>query len=151
MRPRIGLAAGTFSTNGVLHTPRYFHTTTVLQNGKVLVSGGDNNISGPLNGAELYDPATGTWAVTGSLSVPREHHTATFLPNGKVLVAGGGGFAELYDETTGTFSKVAGTLGAARFFASATLLPGGKTLITGGYSDTASGLPATPSAWLYQP
>jgi hypothetical protein len=73
------------------------------------------------------------------------------LSNGKVLVAGGGPFAELYDEPTGSFTKVSGSLGAARFFASATLLPDGKALITGGYAESSGGLPATAAAWLYQP
>jgi hypothetical protein len=73
------------------------------------------------------------------------------LPDGRVIVAGGGPFAELYDETAGTFTKVPGSLGAARFFSSATLLPGGKALITGGYAESNGGLPATPEAWLYQP
>jgi len=66
-------------------------------------------------------------------------------------VAGGGAFAELYDETTGTFTKVSGSLGAARFFASATPLSGGRALITGGYAESNGSLPATPAAWIYQP
>src|ERR1039458_3482967 len=82
-------AAGDFLTNSPMHTPRWFQTVTAFPNGKVLVAGGDNNLSGPLSSAELYDPATGTWTVTGSLNTVREHHTATLLPNGKVLVTGG--------------------------------------------------------------
>jgi hypothetical protein len=73
------------------------------------------------------------------------------LSNGRVLVAGGGPFAELFDEITGTFTKVPGSLGAARFFASATPLPGNKALITGGYAESGGNLPATPAAWIYQP
>src|ERR1035441_2492280 len=71
-------AAGSFLTNSPLHTQRYFQSETVLQNGKVLVAGGDNNVSGPLSSAELYDPATGTWTVTGSLSTPREHKATNY-------------------------------------------------------------------------
>src|SRR5215472_18769585 len=70
-------AVGAFSTNGPMHIPRYFHTATVLQNGTVLVAGGDNDTSGPLSSAEIYDPSTGTWTNTGSMSSVREHHTAT--------------------------------------------------------------------------
>jgi hypothetical protein len=100
-------AAGSFLTNSPLHTQRYFQTETVLQNGKVLVAGGDNITSGPLSSAELYDPATGTWTAAGSMTTVREHHTASLLPNGKVLVAGGNDLtfnpvasAELYDPST---------------------------------------------------
>jgi hypothetical protein len=43
---------------GALSTPRTSHTATLLPNGKVLVAGGFN--IGPLETAELYDPARGT-------------------------------------------------------------------------------------------
>src|SRR5581483_8529024 len=125
----------TFNNTGSLATGRYYQTSTVLQNGKVLVAGGYN--SGYLTSAELYDPATGTWTTTGSLSTGRFLHTATLLRNGKVLVAGGrnsSGYvasAELYDPASGTWT-VTGSLITARQIHSATLLPNGKVLIAGG-------------------
>ena len=64
-------AAGSFATNGPLQTPRYFHTTTLLPNGKVLVAGGDNNAGGQLSSAELQGPARGTWTGTGSTNTAR--------------------------------------------------------------------------------
>src|SRR5476651_257874 len=79
-----------FNSTGSLATARYYHTATLLPNGKVLVAGGSGVISsGSLASAELYDPASGTWTATGSLATERHFHTATLLPNGKVLVAGG--------------------------------------------------------------
>ena len=78
---------------GNLNTPRWQHTATRLQDGKVLVVGGVANGDDPLNvldTSELYDPATGTWSVTGHLNRPRVGHTATLLLDGRVLVAGGG-------------------------------------------------------------
>jgi len=48
---------GAWSNTARLNTSRYSHTATLLQNGKVLVAGGDNDLSGTLNSAELYDPA----------------------------------------------------------------------------------------------
>ena len=105
-------APGVWSPTGSLTTARYYHTATLLPNGKVLVAGGYHGTSdGPLASAELYDPATGTWSATGSLGTARIYHTATLLPNGKVLVAGGvassGSLAsaELYDPATGTWSR----------------------------------------------
>src|SRR5207244_841009 len=104
-------------------------------NGKVLVAGGWNTISGYLTSAELYDPASGTWTVTGSLNTARDGHTATLLPNGKVLVAGGVipylSSAELYDPATGSWSTT-GSLITARAGHTATLLPTGKVLVAGG-------------------
>ena len=68
--------------------PQY-HTATLLNNGKVLVTGGVG-ISSNLASAELYDPVTGTWSTTGSMSVARgTYPTVTLLNTGSVLVAGG--------------------------------------------------------------
>src|SRR5262245_21919555 len=74
----------TFGYTGSLSTARSGYTATLLQNGKVLVAGGQDS-SGVLASAELYDPIFGTWTVTGSLSTGRRFHTVTLLPNGKVL------------------------------------------------------------------
>ena len=85
-------AAGTWSATGSLGTARYWHTATLLPNGKILVAGGYTQTfsrSGDLASAELYNPATGTWSATGSLGTARDSHTATLLPNGKILRRGG--------------------------------------------------------------
>ena len=83
-------------------TARFLHTATLLPNGQVLVTGGDDS-HGILWYAELYDPATGLWTATGRMTTDRWYHTATLLPNGEVLAAGGYNFdsgtlgsAELY-------------------------------------------------------
>jgi hypothetical protein len=148
-------ATGKFTSAGQMTVPRHKHAGILLESGKVLVVGGSDNRDwhGEYSSAELYDPANGSFSATGSMSTQRFKLPAgvTLLPNGKVLVAGGGPFAELYDESSGSFTKVTGSLGAARFFASATLLSDGKALITGGYAEFGGGLPATPTAWLYQP
>src|SRR5437762_549573 len=99
-----------FEETGSLNTACYFHTATLLRNGKVLVAGGYGLNGESLTSAELYDPASGTWTATGSLVAARSLHTATLLPNGKVLVAGGynsivGRLAsvELYDPASETW------------------------------------------------
>src|SRR5580692_10088927 len=146
---------GKFSSAGQMSVGRHKHAAILLRSGRVLILGGSDNRDwhGEYASAEIYDPASGTFAVTGAMSTARFKLPAAvaLLSNGKVLVAGGGPFAELYDELTGSFTKVSGSLGAARFFASTTLLPDGKALITGGYAESSGGLPATAAAWLYQP
>jgi hypothetical protein len=81
--------AGTWTTTGSLIAARNEHTATLLSNGKVLITGG-NNGSTYFSSAEIYDPATSTWASAGaSMNTAHDTHTATLLPNGKVLFAGG--------------------------------------------------------------
>ncbi len=148
-------ATGKFTLTGDMSAGRHKHAAILLRSGRVLIVGGSDNRDwhGEYASAEIYDPASGSFSSTGAMSTARFKLPAAvaLLPNGKVLVAGGGPFAELYEEATGTFTKVPGSLGAARFFASVTSLPGGKALIAGGYAESGGSLPATAAAWLYQP
>ena len=145
-------ATGRWAATEALKYGRYQHTATLLQNGKVLVAGG--NGYSPTITAELYDPASGSWATTGALSTSRVQHTATLLPDGRVLAAGGGSTfglpppgpsAELYDPVAGTWTATGG-LNTNRASHTATLLPNGKVLAIGGYN---SGV--LSSAELYDP
>jgi len=64
------------------------HTATLLTAGTVLVVGGlDDN--GPVQSAEVYDPATETWSTLPAPGTPRAAHTAVRMADGRVLVAGG--------------------------------------------------------------
>jgi hypothetical protein len=56
---------GTFSATGSMTTPRDAHTATLLLDGRVLITGGDDRFRHPIASAELYDPTTGTFSPTG--------------------------------------------------------------------------------------
>ncbi len=139
------------------------HTATLLPNGKVLLAGGfvnsvwDYGPSASDNGAGLYDSATGVFSGTGNMTANRGGHTATLLANGKVLIAGGAdqdqtgtglASAELYDPSTGTFTRT-GSMAVGRFLQTATQLQNGKVLIVGGALTSASDPVAT--AEVYDP
>jgi len=120
---------------------RYLHTATLLQNGQVLIAGGDGSNGSQLASAELYNPKTKTFSATGSMAHTRDAATATLLNNGNVLVAGGVqgtgvNTAEIYNPSTGTFSE-AGNMSQGRYAHAATLMPDGSVLITGGYGTSA--------------
>jgi N-acetylneuraminic acid mutarotase len=126
-------------------------TATLLDDGDVLVTGGDAN-GMILSSAELFHPSTnsaspgGSWAFAGSMAAVRTAQTAALLSNGQVLVAGtqtaqnleGYSSAELYDPSSNTWSS-AGTLIEARGRHTAVLLDNGKVLIAGGLNFLATG------------
>lgn len=131
--------AGSWASAGEMAEARFAHTSTLLPDGRVLVTGGlpkaHESIPPPpppLPSAELYDPQTNRWSAAGRLTEGRYGHTATLLPNGKVLVVGAG--AELYDPAAagGTGASTAIT-GAPPFlnFHTATLLPSGPPAACG--------------------
>jgi hypothetical protein len=144
--------SGTFSGAGNMTVARDSHNLTLLNNGKVLIAGGETCTSASscttLNTAELYDPTTGTFTATGALNAGRFNASAVALGSGQVLIAGGfdgSGYpahAELYDPVAGTFTTAAG-LNVPRASATATLLDNGYVLIAGG---TTCSSPSCPIA-----
>src|SRR5687768_582205 len=58
-----------------LASERRGHTATRLQDGRVLVAGGENS-TGALNGTEVFDPAAGTFSAAGNMNSARADHTA---------------------------------------------------------------------------
>jgi len=144
-------SSGTWANTGSMNIPRAGQTSTLLQKGEVLVTGGEN-ATGFLASAELYNPSTGQWVVTGSMATPRINHKATLLQNGEVLVSGGGNStgalstAELYNVSTGQW-KSTGSMSITRTQHSATLLNSGEVLVAGGNNTVGS----VNTAELYDP
>jgi N-acetylneuraminic acid mutarotase len=134
-------STGKFSYTGSMSTARDEHTATLLANGNVMVTGGENTSSVSTTKCELYNPSTKVWASGGNLSTARQEHDAVLLANGNILVSGGNkvtasttsvlSSAELYNATTGAWSKT-GSMTAARVGHSSTLLQSGKVLNAGG-------------------
>ena len=147
-------ASHTFSIVGSMNVARADFTMTLLPNGKVLVTGGFNDIS-LTNTAELFDPTTNTFSLTGAMTIRRAEHTATLLPNGKVLIAGGNSnglvtvaSAEIFDPATNTFTASAQAMSTVRQTHHADVLPNGQVLINGGFDGNGNPL---ASSELYDP
>ena len=126
-------STGTFTAIASMTTARNFHTATLLQDGRVLIAGGQDNSGAAVSSTEIYDPVKQTFSPSGNMKTARFEQTATLLPDGRVLMVGGdaAGSAELFDPVTGSFTPT-GSLLVARVAFNATLLNSGKVLITGG-------------------
>ena len=147
---------GTFKVVlSTMNNERFFHTTTLLADGRVLVAGGGVDILGKwstFSSADIFDPATNLWTKAAKMFQARRAHTATLLPDGKVLVAGGntGGkndgteagkqlaTAELYDPLTNKWQRVPSKLATARTWHTAALVPSGAVLLFGGLDGSGS-------------
>jgi WD40 repeat protein len=149
-------ASGKFTVTANMTTERIAHSATLLNDGRVLITGGGNFIWVNMwfSSAELYDPVTATFTATGSMTIERAGPTATLLPGGKVLVAGGDSgddgpipTVEIYDPGSGLFSFAGATgpwssLGPTIMSA----LPNGKVLMDMMFYDGPSA-----NAQLYDP
>jgi hypothetical protein len=146
-----------FSSAGTMTASRYAHTMTLLNNGKVLIAGGESCTSSTtcsaLQTAEVYDPVSGTFSATGSLNAARFNAAAVALTSGQVLIAGGfdgtnfPANGELFDPVAGTFTAT-GALNTPRASATATLLDNGSVVIAGGSTCSSTNCP-TATAELY--
>lgn len=119
---------------------RTHHKSTLLRDGRVLVTGGWAFFEQYLRAtaaAETYSPSNDVFSLTGDMSERRQFHTATLLDNGMVLVAGGTDLGvatasmDLFDPTNNLFTATV-SLGVPRSSHSATRLANGDVILAGG-------------------
>jgi len=134
----IFVSAHGFKVTGNMTAYRFHPDAALLQDGRVLVTGGIGPFVGVLSAAELYDPAARAFSATGKMGATRASHTLTSLKDGRVLVAGGFdgngntlATAEIFDPATGTFVAT-GNMATARTNQTSTLLKDGRVLLVGG-------------------
>jgi hypothetical protein len=136
----------------VLTSERAGHTATLLNDGKVLITGGFSAATIPapaLNTAELYDPAANTFtALTSRMQSARTTHAATRLADGRVLLTGGQNnndgdgtnTAELFDPATQAFTSVTAVMTSPRGGHASVLLGDGRVLVMGGFNNSCASL-----------
>jgi large repetitive protein len=137
-----------FTATGSMQTAREGHTSTLLADGKVLITGGQGACTAgppfcPLSSAELFDQASGGFTAVAGAMTAAGRTAAIPLLSGKVLIMGGGQCAydwrlrlhctaftsaELFDPATGTFTPT-GSMSEAH--SAAVRLADGRVLVTG--------------------
>src|SRR5712664_2599355 len=136
----LAIPSGTWQATGNLSAARPGASAALLQNGSVLITGGDPG-SGPVASADLFNSDGSVSPLAAPMNNPRSNHISATLQDGRVVVAGGtvsgGGAtnsAEIFDPVSGTWSSIAGGMVEARSGAAAALLQDGRVLIAGGES-----------------
>jgi hypothetical protein len=120
----------TFAGTGSTTTGRYQPTGTLLQDGRVLVAGGDNSNNGQSTTDEIFDPRTGRFTPTGA-AAPGDTVVSVLLANGRVLLVGSQGDADVFDPASGTFTATGPMTGVGSDspVTSAARLGNGKVLV----------------------
>jgi uncharacterized protein YjdB len=90
-------------------SPRAYHNLTMLPDGSVLATGGEQTTDGisipnAVYQAELWSSTTQIWRTLSLGQIPRLYHSsAVLMPDARVLVAGGGSVYPATDETVGEY------------------------------------------------
>ncbi len=151
------------STSAGMSSARFEHTATLLDDGRVLIVGGQGppmeGRSSALASTELFDPAVNTFLRSNDMGEARTNHAVVKLPDRSVLVMGGSGgpngdlslsTAEVFDPARGAWAGV-GPLSQARTGHTATLLGDGRVLVAGGESASRGTRRSLDSGEVYSP
>jgi hypothetical protein len=148
--------ADSWTPAGTMNDLRGRQAATALNDGKVMVCGGEDAAHALVGSCEIWDPAKPTeWVKTGALAAGRTDFALVTLVNDKVFAAGGAGadgkpFAgaeELWDPADTTW-KAAAPLATPRTEPTATGMATGQVLVCGGKDAAGQVL---ISCELYQP
>lgn len=149
-------ATGVFTNVPNMTVSRGDHSATLLNDGKVFISGGYGS-SNYLNSTEIYDPVANTFTQKRSMSSRRAYHSSILLNDGTVLIVGGYSStaylntAEIYNPSTNLYTATSNNMSDARGYPTLTLLNNGKVLIVGGANQRTGYLQPTYTAELYDP
>lgn len=133
-----------FRRVGDMFLPRTYHSATLLENGRVVIIGGQSSDIAYNNSIEEYDPILEKFFLVSIMPVGRALHGSTRLPSGKVLILGGirlddapSRSCEIYDPILKKLTPAANML-FPRIGPVVTELLDGRVLVAGGGSESAN-------------
>jgi hypothetical protein len=133
-----------WSSAGALAVSRINQGAVLMQDGRVMVAGGDHGGSnGYLSSVEIYDPGQNAWSQAAPMSSLRNGISLLTLANGEVLVVGGisvtglTATAETYNPQTDTWSPTSSAQ-VPRYYYAITQLLDGRVLVAGGCCEPQS-------------
>ena len=123
-----------------LSTGRVGFTATLLQNGDILIAGGERALTGAPT-AEIIRTDRTVLPTATAMQRARTFAAATLLADGKVFISGGTGLAagdtvEIYDPATGQFALQSGRLSVGRYSHTAVAIDPRRILVYGGFTST---------------
>jgi hypothetical protein len=154
-------ATGSTTLVGSLHTPRFGHVAALLNDGRVLIAGGEDANGAPVRPAEFFNLSTKIFTPAGNTPFTDfEPCNATTLKDGRVLFAGGWSIgshpvnvAVIYNPGTAYWWNLPPQepMVYEQCTAEAALMPNGKVLIVGGAETTFAGTGPTRVAQFFDP
>jgi len=137
-RPASG-QTGWRSVDGAMSSGMALPAVVALPDGRVILMGGQDLTTSPLDTVNIYDSASNSWLPNAApMNRSRVYASAVVLPDGRALIVGGidslramSATAEIYDPATNTWTL---TASMPRGFAagSAVALNDGRVLVLGG-------------------
>jgi N-acetylneuraminic acid mutarotase len=148
---------GVWQSTAYLADKRRWHTSTLIHDGSVLVTGGRKVSGEVLRTVELFDTENDSWTSTSFMNSGRSSHAAALLNDGRVLVVGGFdnelrtlASVEIYDPDTRVWTQVADMI-EARSFPTASVLDDGRVLVAGGSHTGVGPTAMRRTAEIYDP
>ena len=139
--------SGTWTLTTPMPRPLWGHTALSLDDGSVLVVGGEIEAARSTASVEIFDPVKEEWTPTASMFDVRAGHSMLRLPNGNMLVAGGSGpTVAVFDVNTRQWSQLP-NLDQRLQKVTVGVFEDGAILVAGGFG--AQG--ASNAALLYEP
>src|SRR5262245_21411696 len=123
-------------------TARQYHAATLLADGRVIVTGGEDATFTPMASCEIYDPVGNSWTPAASMANVRSRHVAERLGSGSVVVAGNAAVgppsltSEVYVPGTNSWHP-AGNLASEIQDGRSVVLGDGRVLLVGDFLPTA--------------